>query len=138
MIKVSSVVITIIFDICMMNKYCKYVNILRSLKCGNFQILHILEQSFVSKCIKLSCQRFHVIPFSSSSDQHTFIIRFSDPKPGRSLQVHLINHTFLLVNSFLRFFVESTAQQTIQCSVLCTRRNFLYVGNFLYRVVAVM
>ena len=92
----------------------------------------------MSKCIKLSCQRFHVIPFSSSSDQHTFIIRFSDPKPGRNLQVHLINHTFLLVNSFLRFFVESTAQQTIQCSVLCTRRNFLYVGNFLYRVVAVM
>ena len=133
MIKVS---LTIIFDICMMNKYCKYVNILRSLKCGNFQILHIFEQSFVSKCIKLSCQRFHVMPFSSSSDQHTFIIRFSDPKPGRNLQVHLINHTFLLVNSFLRFFVESTAQQTIQCSVLCTRRNFLYVGNFLYRVVA--
>ena len=122
----------------MMNKYCKYVNILRSLKCGNFQILHIFEQSFVSKCIKLSCQRFHVIPFFSSSDQHTFIIRFSDPKPGRSLQVHLINHTFLLVNSFLQFFVESTAQQTIQMQrplyekEFSIRREFLIQGYGAY------
>ena len=115
----------------MMNKYCKYVNILRSLKCGNFQILHIFEQSFVSKCIKLSCQRFHVIPFFSSSDQHTFIIRFSDPKSGRSLQVHLINHTFLLVNSFLQFFCRVYGTTNHSNAASFVREGIFYTSRFL-------
>ena len=116
----------------MMNKYCKYVNILRSLKCGNFQILHIFEQSFVSKCIKLSCQRFHVIPFFSSSDQHTFIIRFSDPKSGRSLQVHLINHTFLLVNSFLRFFCRVYGTTNHSNAASFVREGIFYTSGISY------